>query len=114
MFVLTQPLRVLQDLTQGQLYVEYSWFEFFFSKTGYLNKAQEPSLFKCLPIIAGRTDWWIPFARGSVWGEMQTVSSRIWTWIADLISYKNNRYAIWYARAALINEIFKHKIPHKS
>ena len=42
-----------------------------------------------------RTDAFITFSIALAQSEMQTASSRIWTWFSDLISHDNNRYAKW-------------------
>ena len=34
-----------------------------------------------------------PFPRVLAWNETQTATSRIWTWVVNSISYKNNNYA---------------------
>ena len=54
--------------------------------------AEEPSLSYYLPIDGGRIIGFIPFPRVLVLCEMQSVSSRIWTRIAVLISYGDNDY----------------------
>ena len=54
--------------------------------------AEEPSLSYYLPIAGGRIIGFIPFPRVLVLCEMQSVSSRIWTRIAVLISYGDNDY----------------------
>ena len=54
--------------------------------------AEEPSLSYYLPIAGGRNIGFIPFPRVLVLCEMQSVSSRIWTRIAVLISYGDNDY----------------------
>ena len=43
--------------------------------------------------------FFLSFLRALAWNEMQTASSRIWTWVADSISYDEN----WYAKCALRN-----------
>ena len=54
--------------------------------------AEEPSLSYYLPIAGGKNIGFIPFPRVLVLCEMQSVSSRIWTRIAVLISYGDNDY----------------------
>ena len=54
--------------------------------------AEEPSLSYYLSIAGGRIIGFIPFPRVLVLCEMQSVSSRIWTRIAVLISYGDNDY----------------------
>ena len=66
--------------------------EFSFSYTCCLTKAEEPSLSYYLPIAGGRIIGFIPFPRGLVLCEMQSVSSRIWTRVAVFISYVDNNY----------------------
>ena len=66
--------------------------EFSFSETSCLTKAEEPSLPYYLPIAGGRIIGFIPFPRGLVQCEMQSVSSRIWTHVAVFISYDVNHY----------------------
>ena len=66
--------------------------EFSFSYTSCLTKAEEPSLPYYLPIAGGRIIGFIPFPRGLVLCEMQSVSSRIWTRITVSISYDDNHY----------------------
>ena len=49
--------------------------------------AEEPSLPYYLPIAGGRIIGFIPFPRVLVLCEMQLLSSRIWTRVAESISY---------------------------
>ena len=55
-------------------------------------KAEEPSLSYYLPIAGGRIIGFIPFPRVLVLCEMQSVSPRIWTGVAESISYDDNHY----------------------
>ena len=83
-----------QDMTQGQFLKRgLTGFnsEFSFSKNSCLTKAEEPSLPYYLPIAGGRIIGFIPFPR-VVLCEMQSVSSRIWTRVAETISCDNNHY----------------------
>ena len=66
--------------------------EFSFSLTSCLIKAEEISLPYYLPIAKGRIIGFIPFPRGLVLCEMQSVSSRIWTRVAVSISFNDNHY----------------------
>ena len=54
--------------------------------------AEEPSLPYYLPIAGGRIIGFIPFPRVLLLCEMQSVSSRIWTRVAEFISYDDNYY----------------------
>ena len=54
----------------------------------------EPSLFYCLLIAGGIIVGFIPFPRVLALCEIQTTLFRIWTWVAECISYNNNCYAI--------------------
>ena len=54
--------------------------------------AEEPSLSYYLPIAGGENYWIHTFPGVLVLCEMQSVSSRIWTRIAVLISYGDNDY----------------------
>ena len=47
-----------------------------------------------LPLTERKTDIFMPFQRLEAWNEGQGASSRIWTRVADSISYDDNRYAI--------------------
>ena len=67
-------------------------WEFSFSWTSCLTKAEELSLPYYLPIAGGRIIGFIPFPRVLVLCEMQSVSSRIWTRVAVSISYDDNHY----------------------
>ena len=64
--------------------------EFSFSKTSCLT--EEPSLPYYLPIARGRIIGFIPFPRALVLCEMESVSSGIWTRVAESISYDDNHY----------------------
>ena len=81
--------RLGQDMTQ-----QFNRFEFRvpFSETSCFNKAEEPSLSYYLTIAGGRIIGFIPFPRVLVQCEMQSVSSRIWTRVAESISYDDNHY----------------------
>ena len=68
--------------------------EFSFYYTSCLTKAEEPSLSYYLPITGGRIIGFIPFPRVLVQCEMQSVSSRIWTCVAESISYDDNHYTM--------------------
>ena len=59
-----------------------------------LTKAELLSLSYFLPIAGGRIIGFIPFLRVLVLGKMQSVSSRIWTRVAESISRENNHYTI--------------------
>ena len=59
---------------------------------GCLTKAKETSLIYYFSRTGGRTDGFIPLARAFTQSEMQTASSRIWTWVTNLIFYDNNLY----------------------
>ena len=67
-------------------------WEFSFSSTSCLTKAEEPSLSYYLPIAGWRIIGFIPFRRVLVLCEMYSVSSRIWTRVAVSISYDDNHY----------------------
>ena len=56
-------------------------------------RQKEHSLPYNLPITGGRTDGFMPFQRALAQNEMQTALSRIWTQVADSISYDNNSCA---------------------
>ena len=75
--------------------------EFSFSQTSCLTKAEEPSLSYYLPIAGGRIIGFIPFPRVLVLCEMQSVSSRIWTRVAVLISSDDNHYTTGTSTAIL-------------
>ena len=66
--------------------------EFPFSKTSCLTKAKEPSMPDYLPKAEGRTTGFIHLPRVLVVWEMQSVSSRIWTRVAEFISFDDNHY----------------------
>ena len=68
--------------------------EFSFFYTGCLIEAKEPYLPYYL-LIVGRTNGYMPFSRALVQREMQTVSSRIWTQIANSICYYDNCYTAY-------------------
>ena len=57
-----------------------------------LTKAEEPSLPNYLPIAGGRIIGFIPFPRGLVLREKQSISSRIWIRVVVFISYDDNHY----------------------
>ena len=67
--------------------------EFSFSYTSCLTKAEEHSLSYYLPIAGGRIIGFVPFPRVLGLCEMQSVSSRIWTRVAESISYDDNHYS---------------------
>ena len=82
-------------MTQGQFFKQSLTglnSEFSFSETSCLNKAEEPSLPYYLPIDRGRIIGFIPFPRVLVLCEMQSISSRIWTRVAESISFDDNHY----------------------
>ena len=64
----TKPNHHKQDVTDSRFLNGIKLF--YFSKTGYLIKAKEPSLPYYLPIF-------MPFSRTLVQSEKQTASSRI-------------------------------------
>ena len=66
--------------------------ELSFSYTSCLTKAEETSLPYYLPIAGVRIIGFIPFPRVLVLCEMLSVSSRIWTRVAESISYDDNDY----------------------
>ena len=66
--------------------------EFSFSKTSCLTEAEEHSLPNYLSIAGGRVIGFIPFSSVLVLCEMPSVLSRIWTRVAESISYKDNHY----------------------
>ena len=77
--------------------MEYSLLEFkiFLLLNWLLYQAKEPSLPYYLSIAWESSGGLMPLSRLLVWSKMQTASSRIWTQVADSISYNNNRYAIY-------------------
>ena len=66
--------------------------EFSFSKTSCLTMTIKSSLPYYLPIAEGRTDGFMPIPRVLVQNERQRAVFRIWTQVADFISYDNNLY----------------------
>ena len=61
--------------------------EFSFSSTSCLTKTEEPSRPYYLPTAGERIIGFIPFTGVLVLCEMQLISSRIWTRVAESISY---------------------------
>ena len=106
----TAPLR--QDMTQGQFLsgVSQVWIQSFPSPrlvaSPRLKNLVCPTI---LPIAGGRIIGFIPFPRVLALGEMQSVSSWIWTHAAVSISYDNNDYTTgsWYFYGV---KIFKLKV----
>ena len=68
--------------------------EISFSKTTCLTKAEELSLPYYLPIAGGGIIGFIPFPGVLVLCEMQSVSSRIWTRVADIYIYIIYMYGV--------------------
>ena len=66
--------------------------EFSFSGTGCHTKIKELSLPNYLPTAGGRMIGCIPFPRILALYKMQTVSSTIWTWIAESILSDDDYY----------------------
>ena len=79
--------------------------EFSFSWTSCLTKAEEPSLSYYIPIAGGRIIGFIHFPRVLVLCEMQWVSSRIWTRVAEFISYDDNNYTTGTSLADAVKNI---------
>ena len=67
--------------------------EFSFSYIGYRTKAKEPSLPCYLPRARRRIVRFMAFLKELAQKEMQTASSKIWTWLIVSISCVDNRYA---------------------
>ena len=76
----------------------------------FLTKAVEPSLPYYLPVTGGKVIALIPFPRVLVPCEMQSVSSSIWTRVADnhytmgmiyYSSYSFNFYTLWIYLASM-------------
>ena len=67
--------------------------ELLFSKTNYLTKARDPSLSYYLLIAEDRKNGFMSFPRVLTKSKMPRASSRIWTQVADSISYADNHYA---------------------
>ena len=63
-----------------------------FTFTSCQTNAKEISLSYYSLITGRRTDGFMPFPRALAQSEMQTASSRIWTWVAYTISYNDNYY----------------------
>ena len=66
--------------------------EFSKLKTGRLTKVKETSLPYYLPIPGERTNRFMAFSKELKWSKIQTILSRIWTWVDDSISYDDNHY----------------------
>ena len=66
--------------------------EFSFSWTGYYTKVKVPTLLHHLSIAGGRIIGFMPFQKVIALYEMQTASSRIWTWFVVSISYDDKHY----------------------
>ena len=81
--------------------------EFSFSQTSCLTKAEEPSFPYYLPIAGGRIIGFILFPRVLVLCEMQSVSSRIWTRVAESIFYNDNHCTMTPPFYYMLFNIFK-------
>ena len=79
MYLPSPPYR--HDVTQGQFLSEISQFEF-----RVLNKAKLPVLLYYLSTAEVKIIGFIPFPSVLVQCEMQTVSSRFWTYVVVFIS----------------------------
>ena len=99
LYIFTQPLR--SRMTQGQFLSEVYqvWIQSF--PSSFLTKAEEPIMI----IIIG----FIPFPRVLMLCEMQSVSSRIWTRVAESISYDDNHYTMGTSTKSL-HHIYIHII----
>ena len=64
--------------------------EFSFSQTSCRTNYEEPSLRFYLPIAGGKIDGFMPLPTALSRSETQTTSCKIWTRIADFISYNEN------------------------
>ena len=84
LYVFTQPLRHKQDVSKGQFLsgIQFVWIQFSLSLTSCHTTVKEPSLSYYLLMAGRRIIGFIPFPKVLVLSERQTVSSRIWTWIA--------------------------------
>ena len=73
--------------------VKLVWIQIFFIPlTSCLAIAKEHSLSYYLPIAKGKTDGFMPFPSALVQSGKQTALSKIWTCVADSISYNDNCY----------------------
>ena len=77
-------------MTQGQFLsgVKLIWIQFSFFLISYLTKALKKIQFA----LFGRRNRFMPFLWALVQSEMETASSRIWTWDTNSISYVDNHY----------------------
>ena len=90
-----QPYYCKQDVTQGLFLSEVQLVWIQFSKASYFTKAKKNKK-KPQCILLFSYSWWrakrdgfIPFLRALAWTEIQTASSKIWTWVAESISYND-------------------------
>ena len=70
-----------------------SYFLYEFTQPLSCKQSKDSGLPCYLLISGGRIVGFIAFPKISAWFEMQTVSFRIWTWVAEFISNGNYCYA---------------------
>ena len=91
-YLFTQPLHRRQDVTRSIFKQSKASLNSVFFLLDDLSKIKERSLPYYIPIAEERTNELMPFSEVLVLCEIQTTSSRIWTWIANSISYDDNNY----------------------